>query len=132
MKNFSVSLDVVSTELRLGDLTAQLGAEPSEDSHDLGSPRGRGTSWPETVWRLDSDAPESAPLEVHCQSLLDKARAAGVLDSLRHLRNAAAHINVAVFFDTAYCSVPIPPACLEAIRDHGLGLEVTCYPSEAG
>jgi len=130
MQEFSVSLDIISTDSSLKDLTAQLGLEPSEASHDRGSPRARKSFWEETVWRLESDASASASLEVHCQDLLAKARAAGVLESIRRLQKAEALINIAAFFDTAMCTVTIPRVCLEAIRDYSFGLQVTCYPSD--
>ena len=28
------------------------------------------------------------------------------------------------------CTVMMPRVCLEAIREHSLGLQVTCYPSD--
>jgi len=129
MKDFSAFLDVVSTELSLKDLTVQLGMEPSEGSHDLGSPRGRNGSWTVTIWRLDSGATESASLDAHCQSLLAKARAGNVLESIRRLK-VEAFINIAAFFDTVACTLTIPPSCLQVLRDYPLGLEVTCYPSD--
>lgn len=49
MKEYSVSLDIVSANLTLEDLTAQIGAEPSEGSHEIGSPRARRGFWRETV-----------------------------------------------------------------------------------
>ena len=129
MKEYAVCLDVVSTELTLKELTAQLGMEPSEDSHDLSSARGREGSWTVTVWRLDSGTAEAASLDAHCWSVLAKARAGNVLESIRR-RKLGAYMNIAVFFDTALCTVTIPPSCLEALRDYPLGLEVTCYPSD--
>jgi hypothetical protein len=131
MKEFSVSLDVVSSAMSLKDVATQLGSEPSGDSHDLGSPRGRRDFWSVTIWRLNSDASQSAPLELHCDRLLFKARAAGVLAKIGTLKNATAVINIVAFFDTLCCTVPIPAICLAAIREYQLGLEVTCYPSEA-
>lgn len=71
----------------------------------------------------------SASLEVHCQSLLAKAQAAGVLEPIRHLQKAEALINIAAFL-TPMCTVMIPRVCLEAIGEYSLGLEVTCYPSD--
>lgn len=130
MKEFSISLDIISADSSLKDLTAQLGVEPSEASHDRGSPRARKSVWEETVWRLESDVPASASLEAHCQSLLAKAQATGVLESICCLQKAEALINIAAFFDTAMCTVTIPRVCLEAIRDYSLGLQVTCYPSD--
>jgi hypothetical protein len=35
MKDFSVSLDLMSKELKLADLTSRLGREPSKSSHAL-------------------------------------------------------------------------------------------------
>ena len=131
MKEYSVFLDVVSTELRLQDLTERIGMKPSDSAHDLGSPRIlRGGVWTETVWRLESDAPETAPLEDHCRNVLTQARSGGVLEAIHHLQGIRALINIAAFFDTAMCTVTIPAVCLEALRDYPLGLEVTCYPAD--
>jgi hypothetical protein len=129
MKVYSAFLDVISAELSLKDLTEQFGMEPSQNSHDLGSPRGRKGSWKVTIWRLESEASESASLDAHCKNLLAKAQRGKVLESILHLQ-VDASINIAAFFDTATCSVTIPPVCLEVLRDYPLGLEVTCYPSK--
>jgi hypothetical protein len=131
VKEYSLSLDVISAEASLQDLTSQLGATPSESSHDLGSPRGRQGFWKETVWRLESEAPASASLEDHCQSLLAKALASGALEASRGLRNAKVLLNLGVFFDNPMCTVEIPQSCLNTIKDYSLGLEISCYPSEA-
>jgi len=132
MKEYNVFLDVVSPELRLKDLTARIGMEPSDSAHDLGSPRTLKGVWTETVWRLESDAPESASLEDHCRNLLTQARSGGVLETIRHLQGIRAFINIAAFFGTAMCTVTIPDVCLEALRDYPLGLEVACYPADMG
>jgi hypothetical protein len=131
MKEYSLSLDIISTESSLQDLTAQLGATPSESSHDLGSPRAGQGFWKETVWRLESGAPASSSLEDYCQSLLEKAQASGALEASRNLRNAKILLNLGVFFDSPMCTVEIPQSCLNAIKDYSLGLEISCYPSEA-
>ena len=130
MKTFSVSLDVVSSRWHLNELTTQLGTEPSSDSHDLGSPRGRNQAWQVTIWRFGSQEPESASLEHHCENVLSRANSAGVLKSLRSIPDIRATMNIAVFFDTASCSVLIPSASLEVMARYGLQLLVTCYPSE--
>jgi hypothetical protein len=131
MKEYSLSLDVISAEASLQGLTSELGATPSGSSHDLGSPRVRQDLWKETVWRLESEAPASASLEDHCQSLLAKAQASGALEASRGLRNAKTLLNLGVFFDGPMCTVEIPQLCLDAIKDYSLGLEITCYCSKA-
>src|SRR5436305_5791518 len=104
MKEYSLSLDVISAESSLQELTARLGATPSESSHDLGSPRARQGFWKETVWRLESDAPTSSSLEGHFQSLLAKIQPTGVLEASRRLENAKTLFNVAVFFSSPMCT----------------------------
>lgn len=99
MKEYSLSLDVISAESSLQDLTSQLGAMPSESSHDLGSPPARQGLWKETVWRLESEAPASASLEDHCKSLFAKVQASGALEASRGLRSAKILLNLGVFFD---------------------------------
>lgn len=128
MRSFSVSLDVLSSDLRLEELTAKLGLKPSPDAHDLGSPRGRDATWPVTVWRLSSEEPESAPLEQHCESVLTRARSAGLLEAVSTLENVEVVLNVAVFFDTASCTVAFPDSCLRMACEHRIRLEVSCYP----
>lgn len=129
MKEYSLSLDVISAEASLQDLTSQLGASPSESSHELGSPRARRDSWAETVWRLESEAPASASLEDHCQSLLAKVQSTGVLEASRRIENSRTLLNVAVFFSGPMCTVTLPRACLDIVKEYSLGLEISCYSS---
>jgi hypothetical protein len=129
MKTFSVSLDVTSTKLSLHEIAARIGMEPSPDSHDKGSPRGRGSTWSATIWRLSSQPPESAPLKVHLEDLLSKFHE-GVLTSACAILDAQVDLSIGVFFDEAYCSVSIPTGFLDAIKEYPVGLEITCYPSQ--
>lgn len=128
MRSFSVSLDVLSADLTLEELTAKLGLKPSPDAHGLGSPRGRGATWQVTVWRLSSEEPESASLEEHCGSVLARAGSAGVLQAASALENVQAVLNVGVFFYTASCTVTFPDFCLRTVCEHRVRLEVSCYP----
>jgi hypothetical protein len=66
--------------------------------------------------------------------LLAKIQPTGVLEASRRLENAKTLFNVAVFFSSPFsspmCTVTLPQACLDVLREYSIGLEISCYPSE--
>jgi hypothetical protein len=62
--------------------------------------------------------------------LLAKIQPTGVLEASRRLENAKTLFNVAVFFSSPMCTVTLPQACLDVLREYSIGLEISCYPSE--
>jgi hypothetical protein len=131
MKKASVSLLVTSQSMSLAELTANLGRAHSPGSHNkgdvsagakLGKPL-----WSVIVWRFDSDAPETAPVEQHLERLEIQFPAA----ELKRVLPAGCDVSVdiALFFDTANVSATIPRRGIEIIDAYGAKLEVNCYPS---
>jgi hypothetical protein len=126
LKKYSVSIDVVSAEIRLDELNALLGNGATSGSHDVGDRRGQGT-WDQTIWRWDSTAPESAPLDAHLESV------ASFLPGLKVDRlpsECRVFCSIAVFFDTPMATVLLPPQLMQAIARHGVTIEVASYPCE--
>lgn len=129
MKTFAVSLNITTQSLTIAELSDRVGIAPSPSSHDKGTARVRKGVWEQTVWVLESSQEETAPVEEHLQSIFAKFPPA-----LLHRENilpddAQVYLDIAVFFDTAMCSVQIPPGCVDLLAGHGIALEVTCYPS---
>lgn len=127
MNSFLVCLDVISEALSLEDLSSLLGHQPSADSHDKGTARAWGSPWSHTIWRLNSQAPEEAALEEHCESVLAQASA---VNFDRIPPEVRVDLNIAVFFHTANCSVSLPAHYVAALAKLGVGLEITCYPTK--
>lgn len=127
-QTFSVSIDVMSETLSLSELTRLLALVPSDESHDKGSPQPRGRRWNVTTWRVSSQVPESASLDAHCEDAVTRALAAGLFGPVPVPQDVKVVLNIAVFFDAAYCSIILPPSCLRAIRGYPIEVDVTCYP----
>jgi len=128
MKTFSVSLLVVSSSLGLVELTSKLGRQHSSGSHSMGDTSDGSKLWSETIWRLDSDAPETAALSEH----LVRLEAQFPAKELRQLvpADCTLRIDIAVFFDSANVSAAIARTGLKIIESYDADLvEITCYPS---
>ena len=64
--------------------------------------------------------------ELSCKELVR-----GFLDEIKKKdKDIHAYLDIGMFFDTAMCSLQIPPDCLALLDNSGLTIEVTCYPCE--
>ena len=131
MKKASVSLLITSPSMSLSELSSKLGRAPSSGSHNkgdisagvkLGKP-----PWSVTVWRFDSDAPESVAVEQHLERLAVQFPATELNRVLPPGCEVA--IDIALFFDTANVSLNITRRGLEIVDGYKAELEMTCYPS---
>lgn len=129
MKEVKVSLVIISTNLRLSEISAKVGCAHSSGSHDRGTSSllgGKPSS--ETIWRMDSTEPESAPLEKHFASIGSQIPAKSIIDSGLLTGDARCFFDIAAFFDDAMCSIDIPKICLKTVEKYGAEISVACYP----
>ena len=102
MKTFSVSLVVTNPSLSLADLSQKLGRAYSSGSHSTGEAvvgrEGEKRIWPQTLWRFDSGARETAPVEEHLARLEFQLPPKELLRALPP--GSKISIDIAVFFDT--------------------------------
>jgi hypothetical protein len=132
MRRFRVFFDVVSESLSLAQISAGLQQIGAPSSHDKGERDPLGTAFPRTIWRLTSDeAGKAATLEQHCAFLRSQIPAE-FPSRLARLQDCTAELNVAVFFDTATCTLTLPNTALEFAQDFGATVTVSCYPSDFG
>ena len=80
-----------------------------------------------TVWRFDSDAPATAPVQEHLERLEILFPAAELKQVLPG--GCEVSVDVVVFFDTFTVSAAIPRRGIEIIDAYNAKLEVTCYPT---
>lgn len=129
MREVKVSLVITSASLRLSEISAKVGRAHSSGSHDRGtSSLPGGKPFNETIWRMDSTEPESAPLEKHFANIGSQIPAKSITDSGLLAGNARCFFDIAVFFDDAMCSIDIPKICLKAIERYGAEISIACYP----
>lgn len=76
------------------------------------------------LWRIAPPAAKSASLLEQIRALAKAVPFDGLDD--RRLR---AYLSVGVFFDTATCSVELPPEALKLLQGTGITVEITCYPT---
>jgi hypothetical protein len=131
MKKTSVSLLVTSQTMSLAELTSKLGRAHSSGSHSKGDASAGANlgkpPWQVTIWRFDSDAPASAPVQQHLERLeilFPAAELKRVLPS-----GCEVSVDLVLFFDTYTVSTAIPRRGIEIIDAYGAELEITCYPS---
>ena len=130
MNDLLVSLDIVTPSAKIAEITSLLGIEPSPDkSHDLGSPRSRGT-WSVTVWSLISPVEESAPLAEHLTSLFTQIAKVGPERFARLPKDARIYLGIGAFCEGPNMNLLIPPGFLKEMAALGIGLEVSFYVCE--
>jgi hypothetical protein len=115
MKRFGVSLDVITSEEKMPDFFAS----PGIDSANLSSRRLRDG----TLWRLES-LDDEASLQEQVESIFALVPPANVKGN-----GVRAYLSIAVYYDTATCSMQIPPAFISMLQGSGISIEITCYPT---
>src|SRR4030095_16960845 len=107
MTEFICSINVWSERLSLKELSDALGHPPEVGSYDKRAGRGRILS-KNAVWRIESAAGASAPLDSHLSNLFQHAPIERLRSFLQSDANAQAELEVAAIFQDAYCTVSIP------------------------
>ncbi|HUN58944.1 MAG TPA: hypothetical protein VMU41_12585 [Candidatus Binataceae bacterium] len=86
--------------------------------------------WPQTLWRFDSGARETAPVEEHLARLEFQLPPKELLRVLPP--GSKISIDIAVFFDTMTVSTCIPLPGLDVIHRYRAAVEISCYPTDFG
>ena len=76
--------------------------------------------------KLDSGLPQNSSLKQQFKALYRLIP----FQKLDGIKDIHAYLDIGMFFDTAMCSLQIPPDCLALLDNSGLTIEVTCYPCE--
>ena len=124
MKEYDVSLDILSGSKSLAELADELRIEPSDGSHDRGEARLRERKWETTRLRIDSGVAEREPIEAHLASLI------AIMPDLSTLTDVELVLTIAVFFDYPMTSVVIPLEMLSATQLGRCTLEVVAYVTD--
>lgn len=124
-----MNVSILTQRLTLNEISAITGIHCSSTSHERGSTRGARDHWAQTIWRLEANVGELVPLGEH----IDALRASlGKVDrqSREQLREGCRWIlDIAVFFDTAACTVELPASAMTLLTDWDLELSLSSYPS---
>ena len=136
MKRFSVSLDISSPSLTLGEISAIVGCTPSSSSHNKGdrrpSPDASERVWEEAVWRLESRLRNTDSLARHLEDLIAQCAPMSLSPPGSLLKDCTILVNIAVFFDTVNVSLSISLEEQKIISAYGASLSISCYPCELG
>jgi hypothetical protein len=73
---------------------------------------------------------ESNTLTEHLNAIFEIVPISFLLSQNQVQPFETAYINVGVFYDTVTCTVEIPYACVEMLKEHGVGIQISCYPSK--
>jgi len=123
---FDVCLVAVSESSTLAQLSASLGVEPSDGSHDVGDAHlltSRGT-WTDTVWQCAALA-RTASLQEKFEEIARRLPAE-TLQQARALIDRV-YISVGVFSDAQVPTADLTPRCLEIAAAYGAAVEVKVY-----
>lgn len=116
MKRFSVSLDVISLLESMPECFSDAGI----DLERLSSRKLRDG----TLWRLESDFGDSPSIAESIEVLFAMVSPAKVRGP-----GIRAYLAIAVYYDTATCSVEIPRECIAMLQGSEITIEITCYPT---
>lgn len=115
MKHFNVSLDVITVGPTKPDFFANSGI----DLENLSNRKLREG----TLWRLESALGEEASIEEQIESIFTLVQPRNINGN-----GIRAYLSIAVFYDTATCSVQIPPTWISLLHGTQITIEITCYP----
>jgi hypothetical protein len=130
MKEVEVALEIMSSELGLSEISSCLGCSYSSGSYDRGARHGDREPSPITVWRFDSLANRSASALEHFKDIATRLPGNLVRMKSMAIKDMKIRIQVAVYFDTAMCTVDLSSECIDIAKNYGSGVEVTCYPTK--
>ena len=82
------------------------------------------------LWRAESTIGAKVSLVRHIQSMLKAIPMRSSRNSIRSARQP--YFNVGVMYDSYTCTVDLPHKCLDLMSQHGVGIQVSCYPTEFG
>ena len=75
------------------------------------------------LWRAESTIGAKVSLVRHIQSMLKAIPMRSSRNSIRSAR---------LMYDSYTCTVDLPHKCLDLMSQHGVGIQVSCYPTEFG
>ncbi len=128
MTHAVATLDFMSADLTLAELSAMLGLEPGPSSHDKGTPKYRGF-WKFTIFRIEIQGMDGASLDVQLDSLFSKLEHLGSANRLKFDTNDVRLIlNIAKYFYEAYSSIEISSRHISEMNRYKIELDVTSYP----
>jgi hypothetical protein len=132
MPSFLVSLNL-KTRVGLDEVIKRLGREPDSGSFGIGSPRkGRGGGVTDfTLWRLNADADENAPLDQHIQAIVNRLPGTLAAHETTLPESHELCLDIAYFFgkdESIFPLVRIPRWIVEYFGRIGSAIEITVYP----
>ena len=134
MKEFAVSLDIVSDVLPLEELSRILEHPPDPGSHSHGDHRSAHLGeFRETIWSLYSKAPATAPLEEHLRSIRSRFPPERLLALTRSKTNGVKSVSVDIGVFVAADTFPqviLSREALQWIDDYKASVRIICYPVE--
>jgi hypothetical protein len=125
-KQYIVGLDIRSRRLKVADMAAALGVQPSHGL-DRGEIGFRGKRYRESMWRLDSGLPKSRPICEHLSRLRHLLPASVLRRGLRKMgTGTTVALCIGVMHKTYTCSIALTPEDLNSFP--GVTIEISCYP----
>jgi hypothetical protein len=120
MKRYSVSIIAVVEGVVVSELEAKLSMSPGPGSRALANGTGAMVKFPSPATET-STLPE---MIASCVPLVTR-----IMKDLKSFASLRVTLSIAVFFDTASCSIELKASDLADIAMHDVVLEVSCYPS---
>lgn len=128
MKTLAVSIDLLTKEMDLSEISRILGVPSSNSSHNKGDRRPIDRVWEMAVWRYESGLEETRPLDEHVEHLLRTVVPAIIREGANLPADRTVLLNIGVFFRTPAAGVAISADHLKRLGDANIGLDLTTYP----
>jgi hypothetical protein len=132
MTEFMVSVEIVTREADVAEISRVLGIPGSPSSHNRGDRRGfKGDVWDGAVWKIESGLEGKRSVSDHVSGLLPRVIPALIRERAQLPKDCSVYLNVGAIFHTLTCSVSLSPEHLRQLSEAGISLEVTCYPASS-
>ena len=130
MKEFLVTLEIITKDYSLQDIEGVLDLDGDYGSYSIGDICGLhdGGICKETVLKLRSRMQKTADIIEHLNDIRSMASEEKVLDIEKIPDNCSILLNIGILFDTLNCSIAISPDYWRWMDENSISLRITCYP----
>lgn len=128
-KDCLISIDVITRQASLDDMTKLFGVSPANSSHSKGGMRSPKRKWMDTLWRFDTGLGEGAPLADHWMEIKKR------FPFKRLVKNdvpsdVSVFLNVGLFTRQSSTSMSLPSDLLRILGKYGVKVEISFYRYE--
>lgn len=124
MKEFIVLLDIETPSMSARQFREKFGVEPDHfRMRKIGK---------RLLWRTESKLAAKSALKNHIKSVLERSPINVQPTKQRNRCRCKSYFNVGMMVDAYTCMVDLPIESIKLLGRHGVGIAVSCYPTDFG